>query len=73
MSTTNSPGERVARWREQYQDVKWDVVDTTQPRNQALGAACENALDALEAGDPAEASTWIGLGQLISFKYRRVA
>lgn len=73
MAASTTPAQRVQRWRSEYQDIKWDVVEGNAPRNAALNAGTENALDCLVGGDTAEAGVWIALSQLISFKYRRVA
>ena len=72
-ATTKSPGERVAHYRREYGDITFDIVDANAARDAALRATVEPALEAIEQGDPAEAVAWATLGQLLSFKYRRLA
>lgn len=71
MAKTKDAAERVRHYRESYANRPWTIHDGAEAYTAATGACIGNALDALESGDPHEASVWTDLGQLLSFRYRK--
>lgn len=70
---TNDPADRVKRFRTEYLDRQF-ARDTDAQRDAyeiGVGFATQNALAAIEQGDPTEAVAWATLANVVSFRYRK--
>ena len=70
MATTNTPAERVERFREQ-RAKRYPYEDHKAAYQDLLYVTAENASDALLAGDPTEALVWATIGNAHTLQYRR--
>jgi hypothetical protein len=70
---TNSPADRVSRYRAEYGDKTYAYEDGRAAVDQALAVTVDNALAALAEGQTAEANVWTDLALVAQYKYRRSA
>lgn len=71
MAPTSTPAQRVERYRAEYGDRHYSVHDAAQGYHDALTITLALALEAMAAGDAAEAGVWTDLALIASYRFRK--
>lgn len=69
--TTSTPAERVRRYQTEYGERHYSIHDAAQGYHDALTVTTALALEAMAAGEAAEAGVWTDLALIASYRFRK--